>query len=164
MSGTGKTSVVAELRRRDCVAYDVDDGLSAVDPADGRWHWRIDEVRRLLEQGDENPVFIAGCSEEQVEFTWDMKVLLTAPQEVILDRLRTRSGNTYGRSSIEQEQVLADLANVEPLLRRTADLIIETTIPLSAVVNEILSAADGAVAWKPAAAGERGHRPDPECG
>ncbi len=77
---------------------------------------------RLLAQADENQVFIAGCSEEQVEFAWDMQVLLTAPKEVMLDRLQTRSGNTYGRSLIEQEQVLADLANVDPLLRRTADL------------------------------------------
>jgi broad-specificity NMP kinase len=154
MSATGKTSVVAELRRRDCVAYDVDDGLSAVDPADGRWHWRIDGVTRLLQQGDENHVFIAGCSEEQVEFTWDMKVLLTAPQEVILDRLRTRWGNTYGRSLIEQEQVLADLARIQPLLRRTADVVIETTIPLSAVVDQILAAADGAVAGMEAATGD----------
>jgi hypothetical protein len=49
--------------------------------------------------------------------------------------------------------VLADLAIVEPLLLRTADLVIETTIPLSAVVNHILSAADGAVAGTKAATG-----------
>jgi len=145
MSGTGKSSVVAELRHRGCVAHDVDDDdLSAVDPADDRRHWRIDEVRRLLAQAAESHVFIAGCSEEQVEFLWDLKVLLASPQEVMLDRLRTRSANTYGRSSLEQEQVLADLAEVEPLLRRSADLIIDTTIPLSAVVDQILAAADGA--------------------
>lgn len=143
MSGTGKSSVVAELRRRSYVAYDMDDDLSAIDPADGRWHRRTDELRRLLAQADESYVFIAGCSEEQVEFAWDLKVLLTSPQDVMLDRLRTRTGNTYGRSSVEQEQVLADLAEVEPLLRRSADLIIDTTLPLSAVVDQLLAAADG---------------------
>ncbi len=144
MSGTGKTSVVAELRRRGRVAYDVDDGFTSVDPADGRWHWRTDEVGQLLAQGDVTDVFIAGCSEEQVSFTWDIKILLTAPQGVILHRVQTRSGNAYGRSPSEQEQVLADLASVEPVLRRTADVVIDTTIPLMAVVDEILAAADGA--------------------
>ncbi len=144
MSGTGKSSVVAELRDRGYVAYDVDDDLSAFDPSDGRWHWRTDEVRRLLAQADENHVFIAGCSEEQVRFAWDVKVLLTVPQEVMLDRLGTRTGNTYGRSPVEQEQVLADLADVEPLLRRSADLIIDTTVPLRSVVDQVLAAADGA--------------------
>jgi shikimate kinase len=144
MSGTGKSSVVTELRDRGYAAYDVDDGLSAFDPSDGRWHWRTGEVRRLLAQADSNYVFIGGCSEEQVQFAWDVKVLLTVPQEVMLDRLRTRTGNSYGRSPTEQEQVLADLADVEPLLRDSADLIIDTTVPLSSVVDQVLAAADGA--------------------
>jgi broad-specificity NMP kinase len=146
MSGTGKSSVVAELRERGHLAYDVDDDdLSGLDPVDGRWHWRTDEVRRLLAQAAQSPVFVAGCSEEQVELPWDLKVLLTAPQEVILDRLRTRSSNTYGSSPGEQKQVLADLAEVEPLLRRSADLVIDTTTPLPEVVDQVLSAAGGAI-------------------
>ncbi len=40
--------------------------------------------------------------------------------------------------------MLANLASVEPVLRRTADVVIDTTIPLMAVVEEILAAVDGA--------------------
>jgi hypothetical protein len=54
---------------------------------------------------------------------------------------------------IEQQHVLADVASVEPLLLRTADPVIYTTIPLSTVVNHILAAADGAVAGTKAATG-----------
>ncbi len=81
MSGTGKTSVVAELRPRGCVAYDVDEGFTSVDPADGRWHWRTDEVAQLLAQGDVSHVFMAGCSQVQATFAWDIKILLPPPRE-----------------------------------------------------------------------------------
>jgi broad-specificity NMP kinase len=140
MSATGKSSVVAALRGRGCVAYDVDDGLTVCDPADGRWHWRTDEVRRLLADGHRYDVFLAGCSEEQADFVWDLTVLLTVPLPVLVQRLRTRSGNTYGRSADERAQVLADVADVEPLLRRRADLVIDTTLPLASVVDRVLAA------------------------
>ena len=43
MSGTGKSALVQELRRRGYGAYDADDGFS--EPrADGRWGWRTDLV------------------------------------------------------------------------------------------------------------------------
>jgi dephospho-CoA kinase len=139
MSGTGKSTVVAALRGRRQVAYDVDDGLSDFDPSDARWHWRTSEVRRLLEAADGSRIYLAGCSEEQTMFRWDAVILLTAPEAVMLERLRTRPGNTYGRSGCEQAQVLADLADVEPLLRRSADLVIDTTQPLASVVDQVLA-------------------------
>jgi len=142
MSGTGKTSVVGELHRRGFVAHDLDEGYTCVDPEDGRWHWRTADVRRLLTDTDKQSVVIAGCSEEQVEFTWDLKVLLTAPEPVMLHRLATRAGNTFGQSSAQRAQVLADLANVEPVLRQSAHVIIETTLPLADVVDLILHAAN----------------------
>ncbi len=56
----------------------------------------------------------------------------------MLHRLATRAGNTFGQSSAQRAQVLADLANVEPVLRRSAHVIIETTLPLADVVDLIL--------------------------
>jgi len=74
-------------------------------------------VLMLGEQGD-GPPFFAGCSEEQAALPFDYRVLLTAPVAVLLERLRTRTGNRYGQSPAEEAQVLADLAEVEPLLSR----------------------------------------------
>jgi hypothetical protein len=56
---------------------------------------------------------------------------------VLIDRLRTRTGNAYGREPTELSQVLADLDGVEPLLRRSADLVLETTAPLSRVADRL---------------------------
>ena len=53
-------------------------------------------------------------------------------------RLRTRTSNAYGRTPAERRQVLADLANVEPLLRRSADLVLSTDAPVATVADRLL--------------------------
>jgi shikimate kinase len=137
MSGTGKSGLVNELRRRGYAAYDADDGFS--EPrADGRWGWRVELVSELLSTADDRLLFFAGCSEEQIELPFDYRVLLTAPTAVLVDRLRKRTTNRYGRESRELDQVLADLAEVEPLLRRSADLVLTTTIPQSQLADRLL--------------------------
>src|SRR3954453_2163566 len=79
-----------------------------------------------------------GCSEEQIGLPFDYRVLLTAPRSVVIERLRTRTGNGYGRGGAELSQVLADLAEVEPLLRRSADLVLTTTAPPAQVADRLL--------------------------
>ena len=57
---------------------------------------------------------------------------------MLIDRLRTRTGNPYGRGPVELSQVLGDLAEIEPLLRRSADLVLTTAAPLSQVADRLL--------------------------
>ena len=141
MSGVGKSALVHELRRRGLQAFDADEDGFSEPRADGRWGWRAERVAELLERRD-GPLFFAGCSEEQATLPFDYRVLLTAPVDVLLERLRTRTGNRYGQNPEQQEQVLADLAEVEPLLRRSADLVLETTEPPERVVDMLLRRLD----------------------
>jgi dephospho-CoA kinase len=138
VSAAGKSTLVAELRRRGLDAYDADaddDGFS--EPrADGRWGWRADRVAALLARDIDGLLFFAGCSEEQIDLPFDFRVLLSAPREVLIDRLRARNG--YGASGAELAQVLADLEAVEPRLVRSADLVLETTCPLSELADRLL--------------------------
>jgi hypothetical protein len=83
-------------------------------------------------------LFFAGCSEEQAELPFDYRVLLTAPKPVLIDRLRKRTNNSYGRDERELSQVLADLAEVEPLLRRSADLVLVTTKSPAKIADDLL--------------------------
>ena len=140
MSGTGKSTLVEELRRRGYAAYDADDDGFSEPRADGRWGWRADAIASLLAQiPDGELVFFAGCSEEQIEMPFEYRVVLTVPESEIVMRLRTRSSNTYGRKPIEREQVLADLVHIEPLLRRSADLILSTAAPVAEVADRLLA-------------------------
>ena len=126
MSGTGKSTLVGELRARGHAAFDADDDGFSEPRGDGRWGWRADRVADLLDRHADGLVFFAGCSEEQAGLPFDFRVLLTAPAPVLVERLRTRAGNGYGRAPGELTQVLTDLEAVEPLLRRSADLVLPT--------------------------------------
>jgi AAA domain-containing protein len=138
MSGAGKSTLVRELRRRGLSAYDADDDGFSEPRADGRWGWRADRVAALLAEAGEGLLFFAGCSEEQAALPFDVRVLLTAPEPVLVERLRSRTTNAYGRAGREVDQVLADRAEVEPLLRRSADLVLTTTASPGELVDALL--------------------------
>ena len=139
MSGVGKSSVVAELRARGFRAVDTDEGWCEA-TADGRQQWRAAAIQELLDTDDAEVLFLAGCEENQVAFypRFDHVVLLSAPVDVVLRRLAQRTNNPYGKSADERARVLADLAEVEPLLRRGADHEIATDVPLADVVAALL--------------------------
>ena len=142
MSGSGRSTLVRELRQRGFEAYDADDDGFSEPRGDGRWGWRRDEVAALL-AGAEGVLFFAGCSEEQPELPFDLRVLLTVPDAVLVERLRTRTTNAYGRSDAELKQVLSDRAEVEPLLRRSADLVLAGTKPPAELADAVLASVGG---------------------
>ena len=143
MSGAGKSTLVAELRARGHAAFDADDGFSEQPRGDGRWGWRAARVADLLDRLADGLVFFAGCSDEQADLPFDYRVLLTAPAPVLVERLRARAGNGYGREPGELAQVLGDLEAVEPLLRRSADLVLTTATARPAELADRVLAAIG---------------------
>ncbi len=143
MSGTGKSSIIAELRRLGYRAVDMDEpGWSAYDP-DGHQLWREEPLARLLAADRSEHLFVSGCAENHVKFypQFDHVVLLSAPVDVIRERLAIRTSNSYGKRPEEYAEVLHNLDVVEPLLRRGATHEIVTTIPLDLVVETVLSIA-----------------------
>jgi shikimate kinase len=159
MSGTGKATLIKELaaRGRKCKckykykAVDADEGgLSEVvsvsadeptglDPGQD-WVWREDRIRDLLNTEDADVLFLSGCSPNQGTFypQFDHVILLTAPAQVIVERLSARTNNPYGKRPEDVARTLALLETIEPLLRSGADHEIDTTIPLEEVVAKVL--------------------------
>lgn len=127
MSGTGKSTVLARLRELGHAAVDIDDeGL--LDESGEEALWDEDGVERVLATSP-RPLFLAGCAANQGRFYPDLThvVLLSAPADVVRERLATRTTNPFGRTPEELARVLADLAEVEPLLRRGATLEVDTS-------------------------------------
>lgn len=143
MSGTGKTSVVRELVARGFKAVDTDDGWCEPQ-ADGRQLWREDALHELLSTEDAQVLFVAGCEENQVAFhpQFDHIVLLSAPLDVLVERLATRMNSSYGKAPEERRRFLDDVEAVEPLLRRIADHEVRTTVPVHEVVATVLRLVD----------------------
>jgi hypothetical protein len=97
-------------------------------------------IAALLDTQDVDMVFIAGCEENQVRFHsgLDVIILLSAPARTMIERLAARTGNPYSKAPGDTDRILADLASVEPLLRKAADHEIRTTIPIADVVAKVL--------------------------
>jgi shikimate kinase len=68
-------------------------------------------------------------------------VLLSAPLEVMLERIAGRDSNPFGKSPEERDRIVADTAEVEPLLRSSATVEIDTRRPLAEVVNQLAALA-----------------------
>jgi shikimate kinase len=151
MSGTGKSTLVQELARRGFKAYDADyDGLSElVDVPLGEvtgvgpgkdWVWREDRIQALLSGEDSDVLFLAGCSPNQHKFYsfFDHIVLLSAPPQLLVERLRNRSSNPFGKHPDEVARTLELQKTVEPALRRSAGLEIDTSAPVDDVLAVLL--------------------------
>lgn len=140
MSGTGKSSVIDALRTRGFAAIDMDEpGWSTYD-GDGNQLWNETRLQEALDLAGDETLFISGCAENQVKFYPQLTdiILLSAPRDVLVERLRTRMNNPYGKRPEELEEVLGYVDTVEPLLRRGATHEIDTSAPLERVVEEVL--------------------------
>jgi dephospho-CoA kinase len=144
MSGTGKSAALAELARRGHRVVDTDyGGYSKETPSSGssglEQVWLENRVEALLDEHDDGVLFVSGCVSNQGKFypRFDAVVLLSAPAEVILERVVDREANAFGKRAAERERILADLASVEPLLRASATVEIDTQAALEEVVDEL---------------------------
>jgi hypothetical protein len=144
MSGTGKSSALAELARRGhrVVDTDYDDWCEYVpmDEWPGREQlWREDRIDQLLAGHTEGALFISGTVRNQGKFypRFDAIVLLSAPVDVILERVASRNTNPYGKTDAQRKEIIHFTATVEPLLRAGATAEIDTQRPLAEVADDL---------------------------
>jgi dephospho-CoA kinase len=143
MSGAGKSAALAMLGARGhrVVDTDTDEWSRWVTLRDGSadWIWRADAIGSLLARHEHGRLFVAGCKTNQGTFypLFDHIVLLTAPAEVLLARIAARDSNPYGKLPAERDLIMTHIAEVEPLLRATATMVIDATVPLSLVVRQL---------------------------
>lgn len=143
MSGTGKSSALDLLAARGhrTVDTDTDTWSEWVTLADGTrdWVWRVSAMDALLTAARTRTLYVAGCKSNQGSFyaRFDEVVLLSAPVEVMLERIAARTTNPFGQAPSERAKILDELATVEPQLRRTATAEIVTSVPLTEVVDRL---------------------------
>jgi shikimate kinase len=151
MSGTGKSSALAELGRLGYRVVDTDDPgwreyREDVEPSElhrGEWLWVEERITELLDSEDGRSLFVSGCVRNQSKFydRFDAVVLLSATADVILDRIAHRTTNNYGKSRLERAMILDDLAHVEPLLREGCTHELDASRPLAEIVADLTTIA-----------------------
>lgn len=141
MSGTGKSAALAELGRQGFETVDTDaPGWTEWSDEEEGYVWREDRIAALLVEPRDRPLFVSGTVSNQGRFyaQFDAVVLLSAPAEVLLARVESRTTNSYGKTSEERELILGHLAEVEPLLRATCTHELDAARPLDDVVAELV--------------------------
>jgi broad-specificity NMP kinase len=151
MSGTGKSSALLELGRRGYRVVDTDDpgwtewAASPHEPGGGEYLWVERRMRELLGRDDPRPLFVKCCVRNQGKFydRFDAVVLLSAPAGVLLDRIERRTTNDWGKAREERELILHQLETVEPLLRAGCTHELDASRPLTEVVADLVTIAEG---------------------
>ncbi len=120
------------LRSRGFLAIDTDyDDWCELSNEDGEPEriWREDRMRRLLLNPDTLPLFVSGCCSNQRKFyeLFDLKVLFSAPLEVMLQRVTSRTSNPYGKTEQDRANIISNFEQIQPLLQKSTDIEIDTT-------------------------------------
>jgi dephospho-CoA kinase len=167
VSGTGKTSVCHELRRRGYAALNSDRDLRQhTDPTTGERlitfsspeirHasnlWDVEKVRRLAANQDDEVTFFCGGSRNFNEFidVFDKVFVLDVDVDTLNERLDNRPDDDWGKSRSERELILRLHATKEDIPKN--GIVIDATQPLVSVVDEILSHVRGESPLPPQAA------------
>ncbi len=141
MSGAGKSSALSELRRRGYLTVDTDEpGWTEWSDVEGGYLWREERLLELLSAHRKRTLYVSGTVSNQGRFypRFDAVVLLSVPTEVMLQRIALRTTNDYGKRPAEREEVLRNLAEVEPRLRATCTHEVDASLPLDQVVDKLI--------------------------
>ncbi len=133
MSGAGKSTLLVELSRRGYETIDTDyDGWVL---PDGTWDEAC--MSALLASG--RPVVVSGTVQNQGRFydRFNAVVLLSAPVDVLIERVADRTNNPYGNAEAERSVIRQHVADVEPLLRNGATLELDGRRPVSELADEV---------------------------
>jgi thymidylate kinase len=152
VSGTGKSAVCRELRRRGYQAVDGDNELAYQgDPRTGEptatalheHHiWPVDTVRDLVANHDEAVTFFCGGSRNFTKFVdlFDGVFVLEVDLATLNRRLETRPGDEWGGEHAQREHIARLHRTKEDIPRNGVP--IDATAPIARVVDEILSQSD----------------------
>ena len=133
MSGTGKSTVLGALGRRGHLVLDTDDEGWVLGDAT----WDEPRMRTFLEA--HRRVVVSGTVENQGVLypSFEHVVLLSAPLPVLLERLRRRTTNPYGKTEQHRAEVARYLEQVEPLLRRGATVELDARQPIQVLTDAV---------------------------
>jgi hypothetical protein len=140
MSGTGKSTALIELEGRGFRVVDTDEPpWRNWSDEDGGYVWREDLITELLARDHGSTLYVSGTVSNQGRFysQFDAVVLLSAPANVLLKRIESRTTNDYGKTGEQRGLILSHLAQVEPLLRASCTHEIDATQPIAAVVAQL---------------------------
>lgn len=151
ISGTGKTTVCEELKRRGYKAIEADEEIAHyADPKTGlpteekipdNWLWNEEKFKEAIKQEGDEAVFICGGAMNQEDFKHHFTKVFTLrlDDETLKYRLLNRTNNDFGKKTEDLALVLEWNQGAIKYSKERGTILIDTSKPVSEVVDEIIS-------------------------
>ncbi len=151
LSGTGKSSVCAELHRRGYIVIESDEAFGFYgDPKTGlptkeriqvNWIWDRNKVNQAIGKSLDHDVFVCGGAMNQDEFLHHFKKVfcLYVDDETLKSRLLNRTNNDFGKHPEDLARQLEWNQGTVQYAKEKGHILIDATKPLGMVVDEILN-------------------------
>jgi gluconate kinase len=150
LSGTGKTTLAAELALRGYRAIDADAAFAYfADPVTGaptevetraNWIWDGQRLREFAHASQDDLVFLCGGAMNQNEFfdLFTKRFTLCIDDDTMRERLLTRTSNGYGKDTGElAEQLELNQSTVE-YAEGLGSIVVDATRPINEVADDIV--------------------------
>ena len=157
LSGTGKSSIVKSLVAKGVKAIDIDDDLchwenkhtgERTDWESGssdEWHeahqWLCDIERLKQILSEEKNVVVVGLASNQDDYLrlFDKVFFLHCSPEILVDRIKSRTDNDFGKHPIEQKRILGWQKEFEEKMRARGALPLDAERSLETTVADVIS-------------------------
>ncbi len=150
LSGTGKTTLAAELTRRGYRAIDTDAAFAYfADPVTGapskvetraNWVWDGQKLREFAHASQDGLVFLCGGAMNQNDFLdlFTKRFTLCIDDDTMRERLLARINNGYGKNPEElAEQLELNQSTVE-YSKGFGSIIVDATRPIDEVADDVV--------------------------
>lgn len=164
ISGSGKSSVCTELKRRGYKAYDTDhDGIAyfyhnetnlpvteriSAEERTPQWRskhtWKAqrETVEKLANSATNELVFLCGVTSNDTSELWDLFAnvfALTIDEKTLRDRIISRTHNDFGKNPHEFADLLRWQQTAAEDYKEHGALLVDASQPIEKIVDEILA-------------------------
>ena len=158
VSGTGKSTVAEELKKRGIYTIDIDSikGLSKwinkdtnkvshqrpdIDKEFFKKNKNVCDREKLIEMmGNEEIVVVLGLRDNQNEILdlFDKIFLFSCSEDILMKRILNRTENDFGKHPLEQKMIIDSYKKYEKKMLEKGAILVNADKPLEEVVEEVI--------------------------
>ena len=140
MSGVGKSTILKQISKSYSHSIDLDyDGWIHMDDMCNDRKMDSNRIINYIQKYNDEDIFFSGTTINQKEIYpyLDFIITLTAPIEIMHERILSRENNSFGKSNHDWEKIKNDKREFEQLIMKSSDFVISTDKIANDIVDEI---------------------------
>ncbi|MCM6855222.1 AAA family ATPase [Enterococcus durans] len=140
MSGVGKSTVLKQISKSYSHSIDLDyDGWIHMEDVSNERKMDTNKIINYIQKYNDEDIFFSGTTINQKDIYpyLDFIITLTAPIEIMRERILTRDNNSFGKSNHDWEKIKNNKIEFEQLIIKSSDFVISTEQTVNEIVYEI---------------------------